>query len=439
MDWEKLLSDGRFNAKRGKAEPTRPAYIQDYDRIVFSEPFRRLAFKTQVHPLHENDHLHHRLIHSIETSSVGRSLASKVEYWLIKEKGVHESSFGKVSGAVQAACIAHDIGNPPFGHSGEDAIGKWFEEAFQEGGIFYGWIDECDQKEFTKFEGNAQGFRILTNTEMYRGNGGMNLSFATLGAFVKYPFRAFDDKGNKYGIFRSDWNFFEELAEQLGLAKNLVGTEKLQERYARHPLVYLVEAADDISYNIVDLEDAHTSGDLSYEQVRNLLGALTGGDLAELEKQESKDRVEHVGHLRAVAIGKAIDACVACFEENYDEIMKGHYKHKDLISGSSLSKEFREIKTVCHSQLFKSPRKVSLEISGRNILRKILSAVAPIYVTLSQSGWDQEKLDGYELQVCNACGLDLRSVSNKYDALHSLADFVSGMTDRYAVKVASQF
>lgn len=438
MDWEKLLSDERFKSKSTAADPARPSYIQDYDRIVFSEPFRRLAFKTQVHPLHEHDHLHHRLIHSIEVSSVGRSIAALVEHSLIHEKKVLDEKFaGKIPGAVQAACVAHDIGNPPFGHSGEEAIGYWFQDAFADDKLFKGWLDPRQEAEFKKLEGNAQGFRILTRTDMYREDGGMRLSFATLGAFVKYPFRASEADKSKYGIFEGDWDSFEQIAQSVGLKKSHQQVKgAMIERYVRHPLVYLVEAADDISYNIVDLEDAHTSGDLSFERVRELLEALIGFQVVQRSYQ---DNAEFIAYLRAIAIGEAVKACASAFMNEYQSLMSGTFRYDDLVAASSVANQIKKIKEVSNKELFTSPRKTSLEITGRNILRKILSEIAPVYVSLSKNNWKSDELNDYEIKVYRAFGLDLRSVSNEYEALHSLADFVSGMTDRYAVKVASQF
>ncbi|MEC9196264.1 MAG: dNTP triphosphohydrolase [Pseudomonadota bacterium] len=440
MEWEKLLNSNRLKGGRRPEAPSRPNYIQDYDRVVFSEPFRRLANKTQVHPLYEHDHLHHRLIHSIETSSVGRSLANQVEHQLLSSEVEFDRRFsGRINGAVQAACVAHDIGNPPFGHSGEDAIGNWFGDAFADKNLFEGWseLDERKKLEFERFEGNAQGFRILTRTDMYREDGGMRLSFATLGAFVKYPFRASETEKPKYGIFEGDWELFEEVAQSVGLKKSYASVNgKMVERYVRHPLVYLVEAADDISYNIVDLEDAHTSGDLSFDKVKDLLEALIG---KEMPRREHQSDAEFIAYLRAMAIGEAVEACSNAFMQSYQNLMSGSFEHSDLVAASSVAGQISKIKKISREELFTSPRKTSLEITGRNTLRKILSAVAPVYQCLREKKWNADSLDGYERQVWKACGLDLRAVSNEYEALHSLADFVSGMTDRYAMKIANQF
>ena len=187
MQWDRLLNAGRLRRPEFAEAPGREAYLQDYDRILFSEPFRRLAQKTQVHPLYEHDHVHHRMIHSMETCSVGRSLGTGVGHKLLEKGRVTPDQVLRIAGHVQAACLLHDIGNPPFGHSGEDSIGAWFAAQFRAGSGLAGQVPEDQQDEFEHFEGNAQGLRIAGRLEMSRREGGMRLSYATLGSFLKYP------------------------------------------------------------------------------------------------------------------------------------------------------------------------------------------------------------------------------------------------------------
>lgn len=195
MEWTNLLSKERLGDPDYTEEPNRPIFVQDYDRIVFSPPFRRLANKTQVQPLYEHDHVHHRLIHSVEVGSVGRSLAMGIGQWLVEQGHIEKGEQFSLANIVQAACAAHDIGNPPFGHSGENAIGAWFEEQFSNPKGIIADLDYSLRDEFCTFEGNAQGFRIIARTEMYRNDGGMRLSKAVLGAFMKYPLSAATKKG----------------------------------------------------------------------------------------------------------------------------------------------------------------------------------------------------------------------------------------------------
>ncbi|EKE69740.1 dGTP triphosphohydrolase [Celeribacter baekdonensis] len=437
MNWENLLEMSLLHDEVREINPNRPNYAQDYDRLVFSLPFRRLANKTQVHPLYAHDHIHHRLIHSIETSSVGRSLGIEVGHWLETQGEIAEGQRHVLSGVVQAACIAHDIGNPPFGHSGEDAMGAWFAARFAEGHSFFDAVQVADRTEFEKFEGNAQGFRLISRLEMYRNEGGMRLSHAVLGAFTKYPALAeVSEKAKardkektykgltKFGLFRSEYDLFERVAERCGL---LVEQGDEGRWWRRHPAVFLVEAADDICYNILDLEDAYVTGDLSEMRVKELLGALFAGDNQDLSGKD-------VTYYRARAIGAAIHACVAAFKQNYEAIMTGHFS-ASLISKSDVSAQFAKIEATAHSQIFTAPRKTKLEVTGRNILHAVLTGLLPIYEELGAQNWDVLALSAYHRQLAAAADIDLRDVVDEYTALHSLTDFVSGMTDRYAVRV----
>ncbi|CUH85382.1 dGTP triphosphohydrolase [Thalassovita mediterranea] len=460
MNWQALLNTER-PGKPGQAEdPGRPNYTQDADRITFSAPFRRLANKTQVHPLYANDHLRHRMIHSSEVASVGRNLGMQVGHWLEQQKEIAAGEAHKVAGIIHAAALAHDIGNPPFGHSGEATIGAWFERQFAKSeGIFKG-VDESLWEEFTKFEGNAQGYRILTRLEMYRGDRGMDLSHAVIGAFTKYPMSAATsaalkaeevEKGTpkkdvkkklyagakKFGFFESEREIFAKTAKALGLLEEQ--GPKAQTWWRRHPLVFLVEAADDICYNIVDLEDGFSAGDLTFAEVRGLLLDLIedkrNTDNAPKEVYTEHTDYEQISHLRARAIGASIGACVEAFKENYDAIMTGTYSG-ELIDDSKLGAKFRAIRELAGSQLFTAPRKTKLEVRGRNVICAVLDGILPVYTSLKEADWDEGALPDYERQLVRAISLDLRGINSNYEALHAMADFVSGMTDRYAVEVA---
>lgn len=439
MNWQQLLNAERYQGRGGPERPDRPNHVQDADRIIFSAPYRRLANKTQVHPLYDIDHLRHRMIHSQEVASVGRNLGMLVGHWLETEGHIAAGAAYKVAGTVHAAALAHDIGNPPFGHSGEESIGRWFAEKFDAPRSIFKGIDSSKWTEFTKFEGNAQGFRILTRLEMYRNEGGMRLSNAVLGAFTKYPMTAATKQAlgresyvgaKKFGVFDAEAQIFTDAAKALGLPEENTDGHRW---WRRHPLVFLVEAADDICYNIVDLEDGFSAGDLRFEQVEALLGALIQEETT--RDQSNYSDYEKVCYLRARAIGKAIDACVEAFQQNYNAIMAGTYSG-ELIADSALGDAFRAIKTAAHGQLFTAPRKTKLEVRGRNVIRRVLDGILPVFVALEQANWDLDQLPDYERQLVRAVSLDLRGVDNNYAALHAMTDFVSGMTDRYAVEVA---
>lgn len=438
MDWDNLLSQERLFHPNCSEHPNRPAYAKDLDRVVFSLPFRRLANKTQVHPLYENDHIHHRLIHSVETGSVGRSLGILVGHWLEEEGLRKPGQKDVISGIVQSACLAHDIGNPPFGHSGESAIGEWFKEQFDSNHGIFEDFDPSLKPEFEKFEGNAQGFRIISRLEMYRNEGGMRLTNSVLGAFSKYPTTAAVHAQfpkdhycgtKKFGIFNSDLENFTCIAESLGL--------KLEDSSAgpwwrRHPLVFLVEAADDICYRVLDIEDAFACGDLSFESVAKCLQPLAG---ASNQDMRDKTQEEQISYMRARGIGYSIESCVEAFKNSYAAIMDGSFS-QSLVEISSKANDFAIIRELTENRIFTAQRKTELEVSGRNIVHRILNAIRPVYDDLQHVNWKPSNLKSYNSQLARALSLDLRDVNSAYSALHSLADFVSGMTDRYAVKTA---
>lgn len=437
MEWENLLNPGRLCRPDYKEMPGRPAYLQDYDRILFSEPFRRLAQKTQVHPLYHHDHLHHRMIHSMETSSVGRSLGIEVGQLLVDKGLLTEGQQHTTAGVVQAACLMHDIGNPPFGHSGEDAIGEWFAVLFDDNPVLADEIGDR-QAEFTAFEGNAQGFRIAASLQMGRQPGGMQLSYATLGAFMKYPCtaRVGGVSGGyvglkKFGVFETEAELFAETAKALGLPSEGQGDGRW---WRRHPLAFLVEAADDICYRILDLEDAATIGDLTTDQVIEILERI-----APAKRAADPDMTAHevVALRRAMAIGKSIEAAVDAFMAHYDAIMDGSF-NGDLIGASSKAEVFAELKDISNARIFTARRKTELEIAGRQVLHDLLDQFHALFAELKAEGWDAQALkqrQDYWAKLIRATDLDLRGVVDDYTALHSLADYVSGMTDRYAVRM----
>nr|WP_272210877.1 dNTP triphosphohydrolase [Marinicella sp. W31]MDC2876795.1 dNTP triphosphohydrolase [Marinicella sp. W31] len=434
MEWPKLLDlEPLFQTSR-QQNARRPAYDQDADRISFSAPFRRLANKTQVHPLYDHDHIHHRLIHSMETASVGRSLGLEVGWWLEQAGKVEKGGQAVVAGLVHAACLAHDIGNPPFGHSGEAAIGAWFAEKFDRGAGLFADRETCFAEEFEAFEGNAQGFRILAGLEMHR-RGGMRLTHGTLATFLKYPVTARvrgsvpnrDGGLKKFGVFETEREALQVVASQTGL----VAGDETATWWRRHPLVYLVEAADDICYNILDLEDAFTAGDLSYREAADPLSAV-----ADMVPRDDRGNTpaEKMALLRAVAISRAFEDCSKAFSAHYDAIMTGTFS-SGLVEASAQAEHFAAIGRLANGRIFTSPRKTELEVMGRNLVHRILDGVLPVIEALAAVDFDSDRLSGYPIQLQRALGIDLRHARDPYSALHTLADYVSGMTDRYAVKI----
>jgi len=441
MDWTRLLAEERLNDKNYEARANRSIFVQDHDRIVFSAPFRRLANKTQVQPLYEHDHVHHRLIHSIEVSSVGRSLAMKIGDWLVQQGHLQPGDENKLANIVQAACVAHDIGNPPFGHSGEDAMGAWFADRFAADTGLTAEIEAEQRGEFIKFEGNAQGFRILSRLEMYRNAGGMRLSKATLGAFTKYPAGAATQQVlgktmqpayvglKKFGIFASELSLFADVASTLGLPEEQHATGKW---WRRHPLVFVVEAADDICYNIVDLEDAFTTGELPYETVRAILQKVSGRPDRDTP---GYSQAEHIAMLRAMGIGEAINSCVEAFIANYVGIMAGTFSDT-LADRGAMAPLFKDMKQLSRERVFTGRRKTELEVSGRRIIGNVMTGILPVFEDLARADWKPDDMPDHSRQLARALDLDFRDVASPGEALHSLADFTSGMTDRYALRIA---
>lgn len=442
MQWEELLTLEQIGDEKKTPDQFRPNYAQDMDRILYSEPFRRLANKTQVDPLYENDHIHHRLIHSLEVASTGRSLGTEVGAWLVEErKELDPTDIPTVSGIVQAACMAHDIGNPPFGHSGEEAIGEWFSEKFNNPTGFFKDVEADDRHEFIDFEGNAQGFRILARTEMYPNDGGMRLTYGTLSAFAKYPSSAAGRHTSKskkwpasnyiglkkYGFFRNDFDIFKTVAEKTGLIPK--GEPSPFTSWCRHPLAFLMEAADDICYNIMDLEDACTSGYVSHAHAKSLLESCF--DKTNKSYPDHGPKAE-IARLRALAIRGAIKSCVEAFKDNYVEIMDGTFS-QSLTDVCSRKDAFSAIKTTAQEQIFVAPRKTELEVGGRNVIMANLDGTCRLFEKLASSNPD---LTSYDKKLARLVGIDTGRMGNAYESMHKMTDFISGMTDRYAVKVA---
>lgn len=441
MDWHTLLNRERLGkATHSVDELGRSPFHKDHDRIIFSGAFRRLGRKTQVHPVSSNDHIHTRLTHSLEVSCVGRSLGMRVGEMIRADlpDWCEPSDLGMV---VQSACLAHDIGNPPFGHSGEDAMGSWFAEQFAAGKGLMADVAPEFRHEFKAFEGNAQGFRILTRLEMYRNEGGMRLSKATLGAFMKYPVTAsaraaLKDSGvadyvglKKFGVFSGEVDLFKDVAASLGLPEETHGTETW---WRRHPLVFVVEAADDICYNIVDIEDAFTTGELPYDTVVDML-AQVARPRDTLPGDRSKG--EHVAMLRAMAIGKAISSCVEAFKNHYADIMDGTFSGA-LTEVGDMAPVFGSMRQLSSDHIFTAPRKTELEISGRRIIGNVMSGILPVYEDLASMDWQADRISARSRQLVRALDLDLRNLTTPVEALHALADFTSGMTDRYALRIS---
>lgn len=420
MEWKKLLSTSRFEQPSRSDEGQRSVFQRDYDRIVFCSAFRRLQDKTQVHPFATSDYVRRRLTHSLEVSSVGRSLG----YWLGTRLVTSEPRLAAenrflaydVAQIVSNACLAHDIGNPPFGHAGEEAIGGWFK-ARAETPIISG-LDPHERSDFERFEGNAQGFRLLARLQNSIDSGGLRLTYATLGAFTKYPStstHAASGDGyigaKKYGFFKEDVPYFEEVAEDLGLIK------RADSAWARHPLVFLVEAADDICYKVVDIEDAFKLGRLTFIETEECLLKMLSPDR---KYKRERDENSNIGWLRAAVIGSLIDSVQKAYTENESAIMAGDFSIP-LLDASDCSSTVKEAKNLVAERVFDWDRTISAEISGSEMIFFVLNRC------MESIQNPNPKINSLILKLIPSYRAD-DSFSRK---THAATDFVSGMTDTY--------
>jgi dGTPase len=432
VEWSQLLSASRVGQNRESFnESTRSAFEQDYDRIIFSHPFRRLQDKTQVHPLPEHDFVHTRLTHSLEVSSVGRSLGRKVGDVVLQRHRelANNISMIDIGAIVAAASLAHDLGNPPFGHAGENAISDFFLE-HPEGKHFRNRVSEEQWEDLTHFEGNAQGFRIL-NSNRY----GLKVTAATLGAFTKYPCPALfagRDKSRKsqkkFGFFETEQATFEQIARQLGL---IPVSEK---SWSRHPLAFLVEAADDICYSIIDLEDGCSLNLVSFDEARSLFEqVITSGKnkLGKLGNLNSRD--EKIGFLRALAIGDLTENCFQIFIDNESDILSG--KFDSALADQCLAKEgLQNIIKVSKEKIYRARHVVEIEATGHEVLPGLLEEFVKTGLHILDSG-SSRKYGNLVLLLPPEVVTAIRSSDNEYVMVRHVVDFISGLTDRHALSL----
>ena len=386
MNWEQLLSLKRQGdtSKRLRIEQddTRLGFEVDYDRIIFSAAFRSLQDKTQVIPLSKTDFVHTRLTHSLEVSVVGRSLGRLVgkkiieKYPHLKEvHGYHMNDFGAI---VAAASLAHDIGNPPFGHSGEKAIGEYF--SIGNGKKYKGQLSSKEWQDLIDFEGNANGFTVLTGSRPGI-EGGLRISYATLGAFMKYPKESLPKKptnniaDKKYGFFQTDKKFFEEVAVDMGMIPNKSGSNI---GFERHPLAYLVEAADDICYTIIDFEDGINLGLVSEDFALEYLIKLVKDSIDTSKYKTLENKEDRISYLRALAIGSLINDAVKVFAENEEAIVAGKFPFA-LMDKSKYKAQMDDIIKISVNNIYQSREVIEKEIVGYQIIQTLLDTFITAY------------------------------------------------------------
>ena len=436
MNWEQLLSLKRFGdtQKRPRIaqDETRLGFDVDFDRIIFSEAFRSLQDKTQVIPLSETDFVHTRLTHSLEVSVVGRTLGRRVGKILLErhpnlvDLGYTFNDFGAI---VAAASVMHDIGNPPFGHSGEKAIGEYFKS-----GNGKKYKDELSAKEYQDlidFEGNANGFKILT--ENREGiSGGLRLSYATLGAFLKYPKESLPKKptshivDKKYGFFQSEKEAFLEVVQELGMRQK----SSENSSFYRHPLAYLVEAADDICYTIIDFEDGINLGLIEEEFALEYLIKLVK-DTIDIKKYHSlQHKKDRVSYLRALAIGVLINEAVDIFLANEAKILTGEFE-RSLLDKCKFEAQINDIIKISVAKIYQSKEVIEKEVAGYKILADLLD----VFITAFNNEF-YGNASNYDNLILRMLPEQYQVNSNStYQRIMSICSYVSGMSDGFAIRI----
>lgn len=428
--WRMLMTPDRVGAREpGKIAPQRSPFQRDFDRIVFSGSFRRLQDKTQVFPLVKTDYVRTRLTHSLETSSVGRSLGSAAGVFLCENFDMGEVRPSDVGAVVAAACLAHDIGNPPLGHAGEEAIRYWFthSDAARE---LHGTLSAARYADIERYEGNAQGFRVLCRLEMPDRKGGMQLTCATLGALAKYPGSSCS-KFRKFGFFQSESGLFAEVAEHCGLLRTA------PEEWARHPLSYLVEAADDITYLIVDFEDGMRLGLIPSSELEESFLAILDSPAARVELETIGTPQRRAEFLRAKVIGELVRQTVRAFVAHHDELLRGTMAGP-LLDFTPAIGVLNTIRRRSEESIYNHRRVVEVIAAGFEMVSGMLDIFYPCANELAA-----ERLGGPPASsrarrigaILPEFGLSGPEAGDPYLRLLRVLDYVSSMTDGYAVRL----
>jgi len=433
MNWDQLLSTKRFGQEQLHLDrkDDRTEFKRDYDRLIFSAPFRRLQNKTQVFPLPGSVFVHNRLTHSLEVASVGRSLGDDVARLLLeRHPELHDTHLSEIGSIVSAACLAHDMGNPPFGHSGERAICSYFREG--DGQQYQALMSDAEWADVTHFDGNANAFRLLTHSFKGRRAGGFVMTYATLASIVKYPWPAIRcTKKPKFGFFQQEQEAYERIAEELGL--KTAGQEDSPTgeswRGLRHPLVYLVEAADDICYEIMDIEDAHKLRLLTTQETQALLLNFIPAERHQRVHEifaHVTDVNEQVVYLRSSAIGTLERECVRTFVEHEREILDGSFTGSliDHIS-PDVANAYRRCQDVSLQKIYRSKDVLDIELAGYRIISQLID----LFTTAAMHP-EREYSKLLLARVSSQYEVDAPS---PYARIMAVLDYLSGMTDVFAL------
>lgn len=445
MNFETIFTSKRVGSEKSSSGP-RSGFQRDFDRLIFSSPFRRLQNKTQVFPLPGIAFVHNRLTHSLEVASVGRSLGQmtgqEIAHQFRNNEEVYEFYKYELSNVIGAACIAHDVGNPAFGHSGEKAIAAYFVENAEEtidGQKLSSYFNEREWKDITNFEGNANALRILTHSFKGRFKGGLGLTYTTIAAMLKYPCESIAvDKSykhrSKYGFFQTEKEIVKTIAEEL----QLVMEKGYPLIYKRHPFVYLVEAADDICYSIIDMEDAQRLKIISTERVRDAFFDV----LRSINRKEEKlDRInsnykaiedinEGIAYLRAKAINALTLQSAEVFLDNREKILSGDFNNALIDQIEEDCQALQEVKAISKNEIYNHPIVMQIEIAGYNVMSDLLHLFIPALVRSKPTHKDQKILNLFPDQFT-----EFKETESRYLRVMSALDFLSGMTDVFATEM----
>ena len=434
MKWTQLISNKRLGQEHRHTErhDDRTEFKRDYDRLIFSAPFRRLQNKTQVFPLPGSIFVHNRLTHSLEVASVGMSLGNDVAQRIIQEKRpeLRGTMFEQIGQIVSTACLAHDLGNPPFGHSGEKAIQTFFTEGA--GNALKSKVSSEFWDDITHFEGNANAFRLLTHQFKGRRAGGFVMTYSTLASIVKYPdASSAASKKGKFGFFQSEQEYYQRIADEMGIICKSAPGEPL--RYARHPLVYLVEAADDICYEIMDLEDAHKLKILTYDETERLLLEFFDPEnqkkiLKRIVDEGLQDPNEKVVYMRACVIGKLENECVNTFVENEEAILTGTFEDSLIEHINEIQRNaYQQCAKLSVERIYRSRPVLDVELSGYKIMATLMEQMTEA-VMHPERYYSQQLIERVSSQYdINSNDLEKR--------IMAVIDYIAGMTDIYALDV----
>jgi len=474
VDWSSLMTRSRFNPNpieiptvQDRHEEYRRSFQKDYDRVIFSSAFRRLQGKTQVHPFPKYDYTRVRLTHSLEVASVARTLGRAAGHVIYRHDRDAPGRYARASASangvflrgefddhplifiedvatlVATAALAHDIGNPPFGHAGEHAIRDWFSHRFASDDL---GLTEAERRDFVHYEGNALGFRTLTHLQAWRERGGLRITNSVLAASVKYPHtsdvidrppqgREGEREFRKFNVFQADVEAFSHVAEACGLRRietgENVGGRSLA--HSRHPFAYLVEAADDICYLVTDIEDGGKANILPKRDAMDLLRSLCAGvDGKKLDSLGDDD--DRISYLRAAAIGRLVDAVARAFAEHVDEIVSGAFSG-DLLSASALGGRTATIRHECETRLYRGRDKMIAESASAAVIFRLLDALVPAALE-HVGGRTPSEIGSRRFGVMPESFV--RGIETPYDAALAVTDYIGGMTDKYAFHLSRE-